>query len=305
MPKYGKVNDWGGNSISKAPADPTDMPDMIRTDENHEGAGYETLREAGLTLMYPCFGQEKRISKLLQGWDAWSDDLKEHVQIILIDDHGTPSIEDMLSDKTADYNLSVYRIQDDVKYNMPGALNLGMMVASTPWILTMDTDYSFPLDVMQRLLDFKPAQGEVYSFFLDRVTDGVHVARDMKVHTNTFLLHRDMFIDLNGFDEDFSGKWSHELQPVLNELGRLPAGFSKATQGYGYHDCAFIYKLKSAGYMYVQQRGYIATEWVDDKNTGYTKAELRLGRGMYYAKLQGQLPFSTDMLRFKWRRVIL
>lgn len=265
---------------------PAEVPDMLRLDENPEGTGDQTLRESGLTLMYPCFGQEKRISKLLKEWDAWSDDLKDNVQIILIDDHGTPSVEDMLSDKTMDCNLSVYRIQDDVKNNMPGAMNLGMMVASTPWILTMDTDYSFPLDVMQRLLNFKPDQKEVYSFYLDRVTAGVHVPRDTKVHTNTFLIHKDMFTYLNGFDEDFGGD----------------------PDRYGYHDCAFIYKLKEVGYTYVQQRGYIATEWVDDivENTECnTAANRKQNARVWQAKKQGKIPYSTDMLRFKWKRVIL
>ena len=133
-------------------------------------SGDNTLRDLGLTLIYPCFGQEKRISRLLKVWDAWSDDVKQHVSIILVDDHGTPSIEDMLSGITLyDYNLSVYRILDDVKHNIPGAMNLGMMVASTPWILTMDTDYTFKPDVMQNLLDFKPHQQNVYAFFKHRL----------------------------------------------------------------------------------------------------------------------------------------
>ncbi len=178
----------------------------MRTDQNPEGTGDKTLRELGLTLIYPCFGQEKRIFRLLKVWDAWSEDVKEHVSIILVDDHGTPSIEDLLADRTMDYNLSVYRIQDDLEYNLPGALNLGIMVAFTPWVLTMDTDYSFEPVVMQRLLDFKPHQQEVYSFFLDTVIAGIHQASDTRVHTNIFLLHKDVFTDLNGFDEDFSGK---------------------------------------------------------------------------------------------------
>ena len=280
----------------------------MRTDQNPEGTGDKTLRELGFTLIYPCFGQEKRISRLLKVWDAWSDDIKDNVQILLIDDHGTPSVEDMLLDKTMDCNLAVYRIQDDVKYNLPGALNLGIMVASTPWILTMDTDYSFEPAVMQRLLSFKPHQKEVYSFFLDTVIAGIHQSSDTRVHTNTFLLHKDVFTDLNGFDEDFSGKWSNALQPVLRKLGdsSLPLKFSKSIQGYGYHDNSFLQKLQDAGYTYVKQHGYFATEWRDDKvdeNIEYTAVNRRLCKGIYNAKRQGKLAFSTDMLRFKWKKV--
>ena len=264
-----------------------------------------TLRESGLTLMYPCFGQEKRISKLLKVWDEWSDDVKDHVQINLIDDHGTPSIEEMLSNRTMDYNISVYRIKDDLPYNIAGALNLGMMLAATPWILTMDTDYSFQPDVMQRLLDFKPNKKEVYGFFLDRAIP--HELPERNVHTTTFLLHKDTFIDLNGFDEDLTGKWSNELQPKLRGLGLLDPKFPKDIQGYGYEDNLFLHKLKEAGYEYVLPQEYVATEWLDDaadEHKEYADINRKLCRCIFNAKKRGEIPFSKNMLRFKWKRVI-
>ena len=267
--------------------------------------GNESLRELGLTLMYPCFGQEKRIFKLLKVWDEWSDDVKDHVQINLIDDHGTPSVEEILSNKTMDYNISVYRIQDDLKYNIAGALNLGMMLADTPWILTMDTDYSFQPDVMQSLLDFRPNRYEVYGFFLDRAIP--HEIPERNVHTTTFLLHKDTFIDLNGFDEDLTGNWSNKLQPRLRELGLLDPKFPEDVQGYGYEDNSFLYRLQHEGYEYVLPHGYLATEWIDDtadEHKEYAAINRKLCRCIFNAKKRGELPESTDMLRFKWKRVI-
>jgi len=260
---------------------------IVRTDQNPEGIGDETLRDLGLTLMYPCFGQEKRIFRLLEGWDAWWEDLKEHVKIILIDDYGTPSVESMLAGREMDYDLSVYRIQDDVKHNIPGAMNLGMMAASTPWILTMDTDYSFPLKDMHQLLNFKPHQQEVYSFFQQRDPSDEAVDKLDRTHTNTFLIHKDTFTALNGFDEDFSGTVGDEVQQ------------------YGFHDNSFLYRLQREGYQYVQQRGYTAIEWKDDVSAvENTPANTKLGKIMYHAKREGKLSHSTDMLRFKWKRVI-
>ncbi len=274
-----------------------------RTDESPDGTGDETLRDLGLTVMHPFFGEEQRLLKMLDIWDAWSDDVKDHVQLILIDDHGSPSVEEVIANRPIDYNLSVYRIHDSLTANMAGAVNLGMMLAATPWILTMDSDYSFMPDVMHRLLSFKPDQGDVYSFLMDppRVRDGVSLS-----HTNTFLLHKDVFITINGFDEDFTGKWSNELQPVLRTLrGGLPEKFSEDTQGYGYQDNAFHYKLRRAGYVYVTQHGYVATLMSDDVvGKQYGKVNRRLNRGVYYAKKQGEIPWSTDMLRFKWERVL-
>lgn len=276
----------------------------IRTDENPDGTGDTALRDLGLTMMHPFFGEEQRLLKMLDIWDAWSDDVKDRVQLILIDDHGSPSVEEMIADRTIDYNLSVYRIHDSLTANMAGAVNLGMMLAATPWILTMDSDYSFLPEVMHRLLSFKPDQGDVYSFLLDppRMYKGVTSVP----HTNTFLLHKDAFIDINGFDEDFTGKWSRELQPVLRKIkGGLPAGFSEDVQGYGYQDNAFHHQLRGAGYVDVTQHGYVATLMTDDVvGKGYNKTNIRLNRGIFYAKREGEIPWSTDMLRFKWTRVI-
>jgi glycosyltransferase involved in cell wall biosynthesis len=257
--------------------------------DNPEGTGDKTLRESGLTLMYPCFGQEDRILKLLEVWDAWSEDVKQHVDIILIDDHGTPSIEDMLVDREMDYNLSVYRILDDINNNMSGAMNLGMMAAVTPWLLSMDTDYTFMPDVMQQLLDFKPHRNEVYHFFLERVPHDERVSKMQRAHTNTFLLHKDTFTALNGFDEDFSCAADAEVQR------------------YGFHENNFIHKFQHGGYQLVEQRGYIATEWKDDpplRGAGNVPTNTRLGKRMCKAKLRDELPCSTDMLRFNWKKVM-
>ncbi len=257
----------------------------VRTDENPDGTGDKTLRELGLTLMHPCFGQEKRISKLLEVWDAWSDDVKQHVNIVLVDDHGTPSVQSMLSGRTMDYNLSVYRILDDIKHNIPGAINLGMMVAYTPWILTMDTDYTFKPDVMQNLLDFKPHQQAIYAFFQQREPHDEAVNRLERTHTNTWLIHKETFTDLNGFDEDFSVTVGAEVQQ------------------YGYHDLTFLHKFQREGYQYIQQRGYIATEWKDDlSSVGNIPANTRISRIMWRAKTNDVMPTSTDMLRFKWKK---
>jgi len=264
-------------------------------EHNPEGGGTKTLRELGLTLMHPFFGEEKRLPKLFEAWDSWSDDVKDHVQILLIDDHGTPSIEDILPDRTVDYSLSVYRIQDDLQYNTPGALNLGMMVAATPWILTMDSDCTFEADVMQSLLDFKPEQEKVYSFFRNRITEDGHLASNKRVLPCTILLHKDAFIAVNGFDEDFTGTWSKELKEYTG-------GF----EGYGMFDNAFHGRLSATGYTLVQQHGYLATEWMEDvvgENVAYTYEDRALNKRVWRAKQRGDIPFSTDMLRFKWTRV--
>ena len=277
-----------------------------RKELDPEGRGDKSLRELGLTLMHPFFGEEQRMLKMFDIWDDWSDDVKDEVQLILIDDHGTPSVEEMFSDRIVDYNLSVYRIQDDLKFNVPGALNLGMMMAATPWILTMDSDCAFKPDVMQRLLDFKPDRGEFYSFYRERITEGSFKGEEfldnIKVLPCTILLHKDQFIAVNGFDEDFTGTWSTQYMDQLKYRSDL-----ERIEGFGYFDNAFVHRINGEGYRYIQQHGYLVTEWMPDlvgKNTVYGGRERTFNRRVWRYKQLGHIPFSTDMLRFKWERVM-
>ncbi len=86
--------------------------------------------------------------------------------------------------------------------------------------------------------------------------------------------------------------------------GGLPEGFSEDVQGYGYQDNAFHDRLRVAGYGRVTQHGYVATLMTDDVVGQYNKTNRRLNRGIFYAKREGEIPWSTDMLRFKWTRVM-
>jgi len=289
-----------------------------RQDSNPEGTGDNSLRDLGLTLMHPFFGEEKRLFKMLEIWADWSDDVKDNVQLLLIDDHGTPSIEEMLSGITLyDYNISVYRVQDDLEFNIPGALNLGMMLAATPWILTMDSDCAFEADVMQDLLDFKPYHKEFYGFFRKRITsasfkdgrgqDEMFAKVNTRVLPCTILLHKDAFININGFDEDFTGTWSKEFKKHVAGYSDKKTDPDDNFPGFGIFDNAFLHRLYGAGYKYVHQRGYIATEWMPDvvgKTATYTDTNRTLNKRIWRAKQKGDIPWSTDMLKFKWTRVI-
>ena len=267
-----------------------------------EGIGTKTLRKLGLTVVHPFFGEEERLKLLMNNWAEWSVDVKQHVNLILVDDHGTPSIEDLLTPafrNSCDLNLSVYRILDDLSWNTPGALNLGFMTAATPWILTMDSDCTFDAATMQRLLDFKPDKQDVYSFQRLRVSKDETLVENQRVLPCTILIHKDTFLNVNGFDEDFTGAWSG---------------------GYGIFDNSFWQSCVDAGYNSVRQPGYVATEWMTDVCGGTPAQDLAgydarsFNKKIWRCKQRGEkttemepydftLGHSKKMLRFRWEQV--
>jgi hypothetical protein len=237
-----------------------------------------------LTLIHPFFGEKKRFALQFDHWMSLSEELKNRLNIVVVDDHGTPSVESLMTDERkakCDFNLTILRIDDDIKYNTAGALNLGIIISATPWVLIMDSDCAF-LDNMQEILDLKPHRNRFYKFNRQRITEDKAKEAVTRYLPCTILMYKDMFLDINGFDEDFC---------------------NATVDGYGHFDIFFSQRAIKAGYKQGQIKTIPATEWMEDivgdKVQRGEKAGIR-NRKLGYRKNGGEVPISTDMLRFKW-----
>lgn len=252
-----------------------------------EGNGSTRLSDLGLTLVYPFFGEEKRFETLFDYWNSYSSEIKDSLQIVIVDDHGTPPIDSLMTkskDKHCDFNLAIYRIEDDLKFNTPGALNLGIMCSSTPWILIMDSDCMFENNEMKKLIEFKPDPLWQYKFPRKRITNDEHWAKNVRYLPCTMLFHKNMFLDIGGFDEDFTGSRSN---------------------GYAFFDNHFDHKTIDSKYHIGQVSNITAIEWMDDfvgERISRTKREEHINRILMYKKLEGTVLLNREILRFAWRR---
>ncbi len=255
-----------------------------------DGGGTVSLYEKGLTLIHPFFGEEQRFRLLVDNWIKYPQAIRDKLKLIIVDDHGTPSIESLLTTKMKDslkgINLSVYEIQDDLKHNTPGALNLGMMVADTEWILIMDSDCTFLPEAMHDVMEYKPMDDWLYKFDRLRITDNEHWAKNERFLPCTMLLRKQIFLEINGFDEDYTGARSG---------------------GYGFFDNDFDHKIQLSKYNSGRvQTNILATEWMSDVCGDFvprTYEEDRINRRLYYEKIEGRIPYNNEMLRFAWRKV--
>ncbi len=186
--------------------DGTGYQDGIRT-------GSAKLKDTRLTLVHPFYNERNRFERQVEVWRGWSDYVRSKVDILLVDDGSpnpvhtyiTPEIEEILSA----FNFSIHRIRKDLKWNTPGALNLGLTMAATDWVLIMDSDCSLSNEDMERLLDADPEEGAVYKFPRRQVGLETEDLTNTRYLRCTILFHRSIFLDtLGGFDEDFSGEYS-------------------------------------------------------------------------------------------------
>jgi hypothetical protein len=198
--------------------------------------------------------------------------------------------------RISELNIGVYRIMDDLKWNTPGALNLGFTVAPDPWVLTMDSDCTFGSDDMQKFLDADPREEAVYKFNRQRLGNrGLGENLDNKRFLPcSLLMHKNLFWHVGGFDEDFTGEY---------------------TGGYAYFDAYFDRRKADLDHPWYVWEDVEAIEWMPSVaamgREPETENHYRTNKWIMYSKLDPEfsmekfgkvLPVRSPILRFNWER---
>lgn len=137
-----------------------------------------------ITLVYTYFGQSERLPDIL---------IEKHpkCRVVIVDDCSPEPLQSL-------QGVDTYRIDTNILWNQPGAKNLGFHV-SNGWIVCADIDHLVTKDNIDDILKLKKEKGTVY--FLGREdTDS----------WNIFLIHKDDFEKIGGYDEDFSGHYGYD-----------------------------------------------------------------------------------------------
>jgi len=160
-----------------------------------------------LTIIMAVYGQPKMLQKQIETIESYLADVRSRLTLVVVDDCGTPPVEVSLMASVPICAAKLFRVDKDIPWNQPGARNLGMH-HSKGWCLMIDPDMVFDGLTMERMMlaAEKMPRGHVLKFGLKHVSSG-------KLDTsspNTWLIHRDDFFAVGGYDEDFSGHkgWS-------------------------------------------------------------------------------------------------
>jgi len=243
------------------------------------------LRDLGLTVVHPFYGEKDRFDRIMEAWKKYSDEIKRAVTLSLVDDCGSPAVMDWLPRSTLkrlDLNIQVHKITENLKWNTPGALNLGVHTAPTDWVLMMDSDCIMPDIMLKRLLfEFSPDQRHAYFFMRHRITDDPVKALNIRPLTCSILIHKERFAEVGGFDEDFTGSRSG---------------------GYGCFDAEFHDRIKNWRQCVVDIiiDEYIGIGVQDLEGVKYD--HYSTNRRLFRAKQLGKVPRNPERLRFAWKK---
>lgn len=170
------------------------------------------MSQPDLTLVMPYYDNAGMLALQYEGWAAWPDELKARIAIVLVDD-GSPTAPAVDVPRPEGLPaLFIYRVLEDRPWHQHAARNLGAHVAETKWLLLTDMDHVLTAEAAAAL--FKRIRlgrlDDKACYTLARVEadtgrptlgkSGLH-----KPHPNSFVMTRDTYWRIGGYDEDYCG----------------------------------------------------------------------------------------------------
>jgi len=159
-----------------------------------------------VTFVIPYYENPLMLARQVQSWVGYREDLRNHLSVIVIDD-GSPDTPaaDVLRGKLLPFDLRLFRIGVDVRWNWLAARNLGMFHARD-WCLLTDMDHQVPQGTLETLIYGKVEPFTVYRF--KRVESiGFQTWADIPPHPNSWFMTQNSFWQIGGYDEALSGHY--------------------------------------------------------------------------------------------------
>jgi predicted glycosyltransferase involved in capsule biosynthesis len=165
-----------------------------------------------ITLSLSYYNDGANLSGHIEEFKKYPKNLK--IQII---DDG--SIEDPITDYLSiiPKNVDIFRIEEDIPWNIPGSRNLSATVATTPWLLILDMDQIISLENMKKILNLPLNNPYKYFSFNRKIGSGT------KFTAGTMLVSRKAWWSCGGYDEDLVGNYGHNDPLFRHKLNRIGA----------------------------------------------------------------------------------
>lgn len=152
-----------------------------------------------VTLIVPYYECPIFFARQLAHWQAYPEALRQHLSVIVVDD-GSPEHPAIVANP--DPVVRIFRIHEDKRWNWIAARNIGAHRASDGWLLLTDMDHMVPTATLQAVICGVHLTDTIYGF--SRVE---HTGARIEPHKNSWLMTREMFWRVGGYDETLSGHY--------------------------------------------------------------------------------------------------
>lgn len=171
-----------------------------------------------VTFLLLYYNDHHLLAQQLDSWTKFSQEALDQIQFLVVDDgsvpgHGAKDFFRANLELTNKLDLALYRIDQDMEWNIGGARNLGFWMASTPWVFMSDGDIRVEPDTMDYILTLandatstfiknNVSVSRLYGYFQRYVAPN-----EKKPHPAVMLAKKKDYWIAGGCDEDFVGHY--------------------------------------------------------------------------------------------------
>ena len=132
-------------------------------------------------------------------WRSYPSDLAAQLTVVIVDD-GSPI--PCVPRRDLPCRVRLFRIGVDVRWNWLAARNIGAHHADDGWLLLTDMDHVVPSDTLRALMVGHHDPAVVYA-----LSRREHTGEPIGPHSASFLMTKQMFWRIGGYDEALSGHY--------------------------------------------------------------------------------------------------
>lgn len=155
-----------------------------------------------VTLIWPYYQNAQFLQEQARHWQDCPDEVRPFISVIVVDD-GSP--ERAVLPNEAPFPVALFRILQDIPWNWLAARNIGAYHAADGWMLLTDMDHVIPAETFRSLVEGAHDPSVVYVFARREHTGAV-----IQPHSASFLMTRQMFWRIGGYDEALSGHYGSD-----------------------------------------------------------------------------------------------
>lgn len=159
------------------------------------------------SVIHPYYNHTTTLPLHIELWNK----LPRETQIVVVDDHSPVPIDLKRIRNEVQCHIKVVWVEDDVVWNDLGARNIGAAVADGDRLIMSDFDCAVTPELMKYLVKYnQPLDTIAWPCiqFNPNAKYGEH-GKIGKFHCNSFVIWKEFFNKIGGYDEDFSGGWGY------------------------------------------------------------------------------------------------